>query len=455
MDKSQPNPYCVEGGKSAGPSESAVLKELKETEAAEAAEGRAPLNETRSTPSSFVKAGLQVEESQRRIKAEVKGGTLVTADWGSQIQEMRNSLLKKIRMFERLQQVFMPGVETLWEAAEEARDVEQPAPKAEDIKLWLPSELTPTQRRAVCRRGVAEVEAKLRHGQCTDSLNTVHSRLHAQCHLITWRNANSVGQRQTTWSATLIGRVGDLIGRVADKYRAARTALIRLKGESHAPEFKELLAEHLKVHAAEANDSDAKSRAKLARLGTSSKQARNEPSSTGKTTFSWIWTVGGEPGEDESVVHDSVRVEWVKAKARRDRWVEEVSTLREEMKRVLRWIQADWRGRAEERMGVDAELAGGLRGYARRQMDVHRQIAEAFHKGWSRLVTTAVRDTMRQDGTVYRELLDRHAMDSALVVGLQEVEEAEDAEAGQRPEIGPVQRSSRVGGAASMSDSIA
>ncbi|KAJ7081907.1 hypothetical protein C8R43DRAFT_909756 [Mycena crocata] len=262
------------------------------------------------------------DECRQRIKAEIKGTTLVTADRASQIQELRISFLKKLRTFERLQGVYMPGVALLKEAAEAARDPDVAAPKAEDIKLWLPSELKLGERRAACRRGLADVEAKLRKGQCADALDTLRSRLHAQSHLTTWRNSNSVGQRAATRSATLIGRVGDRISRAATKYRRAREALIVLKGAEHAPQFKELRPADINVNQQE--EDDARARRKLARLG-SSRRARNEPSNKPKA-FSWIWTAGTVPGEECQMLHDSIRVEWSKALARRDRWVEEVTS---------------------------------------------------------------------------------------------------------------------------------
>jgi hypothetical protein len=40
------------------------LKELKAAEAAEAAEGREPVSDAKATPAAFIKAGLQIEESQ-------------------------------------------------------------------------------------------------------------------------------------------------------------------------------------------------------------------------------------------------------------------------------------------------------------------------------------------------------------------------------------------------------
>ncbi|KAJ6509365.1 hypothetical protein C8R47DRAFT_1208549 [Mycena vitilis] len=420
--QNKPNPYCLEGGRRAGPSEAEVLRELKAAEALEAAEGREAMSQSTSTPAAFIKAGLQLEESQRRIKAEVKGVTLVTADRASQIQEMRNTFLKKLRTFVRLQANFMPGVEALKEAAEEARDADTPPPKAEHIKLWMPSELDAEKRRRACRKGVAEAEARLRRGQCADALDVVRSRLHAQTHLITWRNANSVGQGASTRSATLIGRVGDRIARVAAKYRAARAAMVALKGPQYAAEFKPLEQSDLNTHLEE--ESDTASRRKLSRLG-SSKRARNEPSSK-KKVFSWIWTVNGGPGEDDTQLHESVRVEWSKAKARRDRWVEEVRLLREEMKRVLRmlrFIQGEWHARIDARTNVDPELQAGLAAYAKRQVYVHHRIADTFHTGWSGSIAAAVKQVMERDGTAYQELLTGPGVDWAPALGLDGVEE--------------------------------
>ncbi|KAJ6479203.1 hypothetical protein C8R47DRAFT_983594 [Mycena vitilis] len=411
-DRSKPNPYFREGGKSAGPSEAAVFLDLKNAEAKEAAEGREPVSESTSTAAAFVKAGGQLEETQRRIHAEVKGVTLVTADRASQIQEMRISFLKKFRTFERLQKVYMPGLAVWKEAEEDRRDPDLPPPKAEDLKLWMPSEVPAASRRQVCRRGLVDLEARVREAQCVDSLNDLRSRLHTQKHLVSWRNANSVGQRAATRSATLIGRVGDRIARVAAKYRRAREGLIALKGEAYAPQFKELLQADLNANVEE--ESDAKARKKLARIG-SAKRARNEPSDK-KKAFSWIWTVNGGPAEDEATLHDCVRVEWSKASARKIRWVEEVRLLREEMKRVLRMlrtIQKEWTARAEQRGDIDRELAGGLKAYAMRQVYVHRRIAEAFHSGWDCSHAAAVRGVVERDGGVYRELLTGDGVDKA------------------------------------------
>ncbi|KAF8213240.1 hypothetical protein K438DRAFT_1956654 [Mycena galopus ATCC 62051] len=394
-DRSQPNPYCLAGGKNAGPNEAAVLQELKEAEALEVAEGREVFADTKSTPVSFIKAGLVLEESQQRMKAELKGVMLVTADRSSQIQEMRLSFLRKLHVFERMQVVFMPGVSALKAATEELRDVDAPPLKAEEIKLWLPSELTVAAWRTACRKGLGEVEAK--------------SRLHAQTHLIMWRNSNSTGQRGATQSATLIGRVGDRIARVASKYRHARSALMELKGADFAPHFKVLEAADLNTNV------DNETLGGPAKKNKASANDSEDPEEAVTTKrFSWIWTMGGGPGEDTEQLHNSVRVEWSKAKARRDRWVEEVQLLREEMKRVLRmlrWTSQRWASCVSGQENVDPERHAGLAAYARRQIYVHRRIAEHFEQDWRGSMAVAVQHVVERDGQIYRELLDSTGVD--------------------------------------------
>ncbi|KAJ7020702.1 hypothetical protein C8F04DRAFT_884544, partial [Mycena alexandri] len=103
--------------------------------------------------------------------------------------------------------------------------------------------------------------------------------------------------------------------------------------------------------------------------------------------FSWIWTQGGGPSEDEAALHDwkkklAVRVEWSKAK---ERWEEEVDLLREEMKCVLRflcWRAVWWESQRGSRTEVSRELASGLQAYAARQAAMHRDIARKFKTAW-------------------------------------------------------------------------
>ncbi|KAJ7236985.1 hypothetical protein C8J57DRAFT_1529783 [Mycena rebaudengoi] len=264
---------------------------------------------------------------------------------GDSTQERRIAFMPKLRTFRNLQLVHMSGVAALIAEEEEQRDVEVSPPKVEHIKL-LPD-------KEVC----------LRSAQCKDALDMVRSRLHAKRHLTIWRNANSAGQRAATQSSTLIGQA--------------------LKGKGFALQFQELQAVDLTVD--EQEESDALVQKKLNRIGSSKRRARNEPALKEKKTFSWIWTAGGGPGDDEEGLHDVVRVEWTKAKTRRDWWVEEVHTVREEMRRCLQMlacIKGEWEGHIGLRSDVDPELAAGLRAYATCQKRLHRSIAASFLKQW-------------------------------------------------------------------------
>ncbi|KAJ7053995.1 hypothetical protein C8F01DRAFT_1260213 [Mycena amicta] len=384
-DETKPNPYIMAGGKDAGPSEAQVAADLRKAEA-----------EEMTTATGFIKGLLQLEDFQRRIKHEVRSKAGLTADRTSQIEELRATFFKKLKSIQKEQESFMPGVEVLIAAVEERRDRDLPPPKAEDSKLWLPSSLSETQRAWVCRRGLVEVEAKLREAQCRDALGKIRAHLYTKTHLIHARNA-----------ITLIERVGDRTEREFAKYVQAWTALCALKGNEHASHLKELRREHLNVRTQ--TESDARARIKLGRLG-SERRGRNEPSASaieqGAKGVSWIWTAVSD--DDEEVqIHEAVRVHWVKSLARRDRWIEEVQLLREERKRVLRSlaaVQAEWRLRISSRTNVEPRLASGLAAYARRQVAVHLDIARSFYASWHTNAKAALKEVLGLDRDVHNRL---------------------------------------------------
>lgn len=83
-------------------------------------------------------------------------------------------------------------------------------------------------------------------------------------------------------------------------------------------------------------------------------------------------------------MNESMRVEWGKAKARVDRWQEEVELLVEEMRRVLAyfdWKRTDWEAKAEARKGP-RDLESGLKGYAYRQSDMFCRMVTSFAQSW-------------------------------------------------------------------------
>jgi hypothetical protein len=96
-------------------------------------------------------------------------------------------------------------------------------------------------------------------------------------------------------------------------------------------------------------------------------------------------------------VSSALRVEWAKAKARADRWEEEVILLDEEMRRVLvfcGWKNTWWKeqiaNRPEGLAGVSSELAEGLSAYAESQAAMETALAMSFAGKWK-----AVRERAR------------------------------------------------------------
>ncbi|KAJ7694498.1 hypothetical protein B0H16DRAFT_1485647 [Mycena metata] len=375
-----------------GATEAEIRASLKQKEQEEAKAGRAPLHAMSAT--AFLVAGLQLEETQRRIKAQLALHTL-TADHESKIHEYRIAFMAKLRKFRDLQVVYTPGAVRALAAEEARRDPELPAPHPEHIRLSLPSELTAAERNgAGCQRNVAAMEATLREGQCTNALVVIRNLLHCKRYLITFRNENLGSQKKTTRSQTIMGQLTERVDVDARKYRDARAALTRLKGAAYAPELRELKAADLTLEDEEARDpgqaarSDREAVKRLTKIGgrTHAQPLRNDASAQTPAGVSWIWISPGALDDSEEGLHESLRVEWSRAKARKNRWEEEVELLREEMRRVLRylvWEQQRWtalKAESTERTDVTPELWHGLQAYAAKQVAWHSDLATLFRE---------------------------------------------------------------------------
>lgn len=78
--------------------------------------------------------------------------------------------------------------------------------------------------------------------------------------------------------------------------------------------------------------------------------------------------------------------EWAKAKARADRWEEDVILLDEEMRRVLQfctWKVSWWKEQASLRKDLPEPLAEGLSAYSAEQADMEQMIHTAWTEKWA------------------------------------------------------------------------
>jgi hypothetical protein len=86
------------------------------------------------------------------------------------------------------------------------------------------------------------------------------------------------------------------------------------------------------------------------------------------------------------VIITALRVEWAKARARADRWEEDMALLDEEMCHVLvfcGWKVLWWAEQPPHREGLPAPLAEGLQAYAAEQADMERHISLSWTAKWA------------------------------------------------------------------------
>ncbi|KAJ7585546.1 hypothetical protein C8J56DRAFT_1052852 [Mycena floridula] len=365
-------------------SEAQVRLELKKEEAAIAAEGRSPVQIT--SASSFMTLGLELEDSQRRIKADAASKVHLTTSEESKLEARRYQFYAKLRRFRQQQEHYMPEAIRAITKEEDQRDATAVPPQAEDIKLWLPSDMPSTTRSRGCVKGLVEMEVKLRVAQCSDCLESIRNRLHAKRHFITYRNTHVVSQRDGMRARGMIDTVGDRVTFYTTKYRAVRAALMCLVAQEEYPQFRPLADADIKLDVEVMSDAEATK--KLALQGSSRVRIHEELRKEGAADrrprhMSWIWlTVAPADGSD--AVHDSVRVEWSKARARSRRWREEVKLLKEEMCRNL-WCERATRDRPEE----DAAMQSGLAAYAFLQADHNLRTKGRFQALWEKPADSA------------------------------------------------------------------
>ncbi|KIY60766.1 hypothetical protein CYLTODRAFT_427783 [Cylindrobasidium torrendii FP15055 ss-10] len=317
---------------------------------------------------------------------------------------------------------------------------------AEKIKIYLPSDLTPAQRKDLDT--AMKAEAAFRRSQMQAALTTVRHRLHLKSHFIRFRHKNWRGQVKYTRSQRVLKELDESISNYRIRYEIGRRALVSLEDAASVnKEFRELTVDD--ISSKWVTDYDGVAARRLAKVGQSNKHAaRNwevatqppslsqQPASQSTTAasqsttaasqpttaqtslppasqqeqdlydnfagdeewdgaeqrggsrriMSWIWTAGDIPTTDQDkYLREAIRIEWSKAYARRERWSEEVILLEEEERRTLqslRCMESDWLARAWTHQGASVTQRG-KRAYAKRQVDVFRRIHANFDMRFS------------------------------------------------------------------------
>ncbi|KAF7324231.1 CxC2 domain-containing protein [Mycena sanguinolenta] len=349
------------------------------------------------TMTEYLILGLEIEAQQRQLVADILAQRSPTSKQLTDFVMRRTRMSREIKKLRALQRKYSPG------ALQHLAMTEDPAqsPEAERAPLLLPSALSPTQRAPpLSIPGLAVAEARLRHAQCSESLDHIRHGLIVKKRLHTYKTRNARHQHQNTRSRGALDAHQRKIDVAAATYRHARRALIALEDVAGVCKWRSLEPADLRMME---DEEEAKKRKQRAMKGKRTEAAQeNEYGEVrgvpglGENTrlISWIWlNAGREGGAVGEEIYEGVKVEWCKAYARVKRWREEVLLLQEEMVRCLRtleWQAKVWDGRAAPEhyngnIAYGPEHLEGARAYAARQAAVRRMLAARFRRLWWKL----------------------------------------------------------------------
>ncbi|KAM6497786.1 hypothetical protein JOM56_005734 [Amanita muscaria] len=356
VDPSKPNPYEEPV---APTSLQDVRLELGKEDMAMAADGHGPSIKT--TLGSFFMTGLDIEEQQRQIcleAAEMKKSP--TSKQQADLDDKRTSLLRRIHRWHEVQLVYIPCVGGLLAASLSAAAAGESLPElAESIPLYLPSSL-PYHLRCLPEMVLL----------ADDALADVRRQRRIISGLWQFKrlNVNGTGNKSNTRMRTLYNCFNLRTQRCADCYRAARQRLVVLDPNgSWCGRLQVLKDEDIRGPGQEDNKKS---------------KGRFEPS--------WIWLVprvssAPDVGDTEEHLDENMRVEWMKSKARMQRWEEEVMLTTEEMRRVIsyfEWKASWWRTQGPQRTGLDVDVEEGVTAYAAKQAYLSERMAESCGAHW-------------------------------------------------------------------------
>ncbi len=368
--------------------------QLNEEEAIEAQQGKLPPHDT--TPGVFLQVGLELEDKQyvpqlrclcvyahtdcgrRALRLRAANGRSFSEL--AALQQKRNLLMRRIELWQEIQKIHMPMVAELRPADSVATGADTDRPqlpmKAELVPLWLPSALPAhLGSPSALLSGLRSKERRLREAQMADALAEIRRvrRILAAISEFSKMNVVGLGQRSVTRQQGLFTRFKDKQKRAAERYRAARVAMVRLDpAGGWQTTYRPLLDADLRGPRREDDEIIA---------------------SEGRYQMSWIWLVSpsarsatdsNEPAGEEEFT-ETMRAEWARCKARADRWDEEKKLLLEEMRRVIEyfhWKARWWRDQAGRRGDASPRLRRGLALYAHKQSAVFEALARRTASFW-------------------------------------------------------------------------
>ncbi|KAJ7800539.1 hypothetical protein B0H14DRAFT_3092594 [Mycena olivaceomarginata] len=225
MGASPVNPYQL---LQSGPTLWEVELELAREEQAKERNSATVPGDVEETMTQFLMLGLEIEGQQRQLAADMLQNWSPTAKELTEFVTRRTRMTRQIKKLRLLQRKYSPGALQHLATATGAADAANAA-EAEHTPLLLPSALTPSETHPpLSVPGLATAEARLRDGQCSESLDLIRHGLTVKKRLQTYKKLNARRQHQNTRSRGLVDSQQRKIDLAAGTYRQAHSARLAL-----------------------------------------------------------------------------------------------------------------------------------------------------------------------------------------------------------------------------------
>lgn len=168
----------------------------------------------------------------RRILAiDVKALSTPTELQTMDFLKRRGGIRKRVRAFRKLQTRYMPHLRRNMTAAQRAALDGEGQRVAEEIRLFLPSSIgDAAKRNAASSEGLGGIEEELREGEALVALEELREALRTRTMMNRFRVRNATGQRALTRGQGVLRQINVRVHKAKLKYRYARNALMRLRG---------------------------------------------------------------------------------------------------------------------------------------------------------------------------------------------------------------------------------
>jgi hypothetical protein len=173
--------------------------------------------------------GAEDLSCRREIAQDIKSIRDPTHKQLTQIVDRRTKLTRQIKRLRALQLLFSPiSLQIIATIPPSTAAV-----NAEDIPLFLPSQLSCTQREnpELYNPALTEIEIRLRDAQLNESLNQLRNSLLIKQRLLSYKKANSRHQGANTRSRNLLTRQDRKVKLAALTYQRAWNAKLGLVGD--------------------------------------------------------------------------------------------------------------------------------------------------------------------------------------------------------------------------------